>query len=71
MTDVDTANATQNSHILDANKVVITVVEPDHNTKAVVSGENNFAAAAVALNSTVIQGSAGNPVIDTDSDGSY
>ena len=71
MTDVDTANATQNSHILDANKVVITVVEPDHNTKvAVVSGENNFAAAAVALNSTaVIQGSAGNPVIDTDSDG--
>ena len=71
MTDVDTANATQNSHIVNANKIVITVVEPDFNTKvAVVSGENNFAAAAVDANDTVvIQGSAGNPVIDTDSDG--
>ena len=33
MTDVDTANAVKNSHIINANKVVITVVEPDHNTK--------------------------------------
>ena len=33
MTDVTTANAVQNSHLINANKVVITVVEPDHNEK--------------------------------------
>ena len=36
MTDVDTGNTTGNSHILDANKVVITVVESDYNTKVAV-----------------------------------
>ena len=36
MTDVDTANAIQNSHILDSNKIVITVVEPDYNEKIIV-----------------------------------
>ena len=33
MTDVDTANAVKNSHLINANKVVITVDEADHNTK--------------------------------------
>ncbi len=77
MTDVDTANATQNSHILDANKIVITVVESDFNTKVAVisadpanAGVNNTTAALGAANSTVtITGSAGNPVIDVDGDG--
>ena len=33
MTDVSTTNAIKNSHIINANKVVITVVEPDMNAK--------------------------------------
>jgi len=71
MTDVDTANATKNSHILDSNKIVITVDEPDYNTKVnIVSGANDHQAAAVAANSTiVVTGLANNPVIDSDSDG--
>jgi hypothetical protein len=71
MTDVDTANAVKNSHIINANKVVITVEEADMNTKvAVTSGENNVAAAAVAINTTVVvTGLANNPVIDSDGDG--
>jgi len=55
MTDVDTLNAVQNSHLINANKVVITVTEPDHNAKtAVVSGENNAAAAALDASDTLI-----------------
>jgi hypothetical protein len=77
MTDVDTANGVKNSHILNANKVVITVTEPDFNSKVAVtsadpanSGPNNITAADWAVSTThVIEGSAGNPVIDTDSDG--
>ena len=71
MADVTTANAVQNSHIIDANKVVVTIVESDYNTKvAVVSGEKNVAAADVDLGDTVVvPGSAGNPVIDSDGDG--
>jgi len=71
MTDVDTANATKNSHILDSNKIVITVDEPDYNTKVnIVSGANDHQAAAVTANSTiVVTGLANNPVIDSDSDG--
>ena len=73
MTDVDTGNAAQNSHILDANKVVITVVESDFNTKvAALSGVNNIVD-ATATHQTgltpVAQGLAGNPVIDADGDG--
>ena len=71
MTDVTTANAVKNSHILDANKLVITVVEPDFNTKVSATSANFVATAA---NSTVgktlvIPGKAGNPVIDSDGDG--
>ena len=63
MTDVDTGNATGNSHILDANKVVITVVESDYNTKVSATSANFVATAA---NSTVgktivIPGLAGAP----------
>ena len=73
MTDVDTGNPAQNSHILDANKVVITVVESDFNTKvAALSGVNNIVD-ATATHQTgltpVAQGLAGNPVIDADGDG--
>ena len=71
MGDVTTANAVQNSHIINANKVVVTVTEPDFNSKvAVVSAEKNVAAADVDLGDTVVvPGSAGNPVIDSDGDG--
>jgi hypothetical protein len=71
MTDVTTANAVKNSHLLDANKLVITVVEPDHNTKVVVdSGPNVIAAKATAAAPTkVVLGSSGDPVIDSDGDG--
>ena len=71
MTDVTTANAVKNSHILDANKIVITVDEPDHNTKVVVdSGPNVIAAKATAAAPTkVVLGSSGDPVIDSDGDG--
>jgi len=73
MTDVNTGNAAQNSHILDANKIVITVVESDYNTKvAALSGANDIAD-ATATHMTgmtpVAQGLAGNPVIDSDGDG--
>ena len=54
MTDVDTTNATKNSHILNSNKVVITVVEADYNTKVVVdSGPNDTAATAVGATAVV------------------
>ena len=72
MTDVDTANATQNSHILDSNKIVITVEEADYNTKVVVnSGPTDIGASALnAVGKTVsAAGSSGNPVIDVDNDG--
>jgi len=71
MTDVNTENVVGNSHLIDANKVVITVTEPDYNTKVgVLSGENNVAAAAVdALDTVVVSGLSNNPVIDSDSDG--
>ena len=78
MTDVDTANAVKNSHIINANKVVITVEEADMNTKIdAISAKNEFPDASadatatnLAANSTnVMQGQAGMPVIDTDSDG--
>ena len=83
MADVSTTNAVSNSHIINANKVVITVVESDFNTKVdAISGSNNFtdgtvgdnaakaAAANLAANKTnIFQGAAGMPVIDTDSDG--
>ena len=70
MTDVDTTNATQNSHILDSNKVVITVVESDFNTKVAVDSDVNARASKIAVNATsTFLGSAGDPVIDTDNDG--
>ena len=70
MTDVDTGNTTGNSHILDANKVVITVVESDYNTKVAVDSNVNARATAIVANATsTFLGSAGDPVIDTDGDG--
>ena len=43
MTDVDIANAVKNSHIINANKVVITVEEADMNTKVdSISAANDF-----------------------------
>ena len=43
MTDVSTTNAVGNSHLLDANKVVITVAEADANTKvAAISAANDI-----------------------------
>jgi hypothetical protein len=72
MTDVDTANATQNSHILDSNKIVITVVEPDFNEKIIVdSGANDVGGSALnAIGKTIsVSGSSGDPVIDVDGDG--
>ena len=78
MADVTTANAVKNSHIINANKVVVTVVEDDYNTQvAVLSGDGVAGnagtvvqAADIAANKTVVvAGSAGNPVIDSDSDG--
>ena len=73
MTDVTTANAVKNSHLINANKVVVTVIEPDHNTKvAAISGVNDIADAS-ATHATgmtpVVQGAAGSPVIDADGDG--
>jgi hypothetical protein len=68
----------KNSHIINANKVVITVEEADMNTKIdAISAKNEFPDASadatatnLAANSTnVMQGQAGMPVIDTDSDG--
>ena len=82
MSDVTTANAVKNSHIINANKVVITVVEPDYNTKVAATSADPNAAGPNAIenvggnvdawgaNTThVLEGSAGNPVIDSDSDG--
>ena len=71
MSDVDTANAVKNSHIINANKVVITVVEPDFNKKvATTSGITEVTAAGTVAGSTVVGlGAAGNPVIDSNSDG--
>ena len=73
MTDVDTANATKNSHILDSNKIVITVTESDFNTKVATTSTVNNIADASATHATgmtpVAQGLAGSPVIDSDSDG--
>jgi len=70
MTDVDTSNATGNSHILDANKAVITVVESDYNTKVAVDSDVNARATKVTVNATsTFLGSPGDPVIDTDNDG--
>ena len=73
MTDVDTANATQNSHILNSNKIVITVTEDDYNTKVATTGAENDIADASATHSKgdtpVAQGLAGSPVIDSDGDG--
>jgi len=82
MSDVTTANAVKNSHIINANKVVITVVEPDYNTKVAATSADPNATGPNAIendggninawgaNTThVVEGSAGNPVIDSDSDG--
>ena len=73
MTDVDTANDVKNSHILNANKVVITVVEADYNTKvAAISAANDIADASAthrAGMTPVASGLAGSPVIDSDGDG--
>ena len=73
MTDVDTGNATKNSHILNANKIVITVVESDYNTKvSATSGAyttGSLAAETAVGKTLVVPGLAGSPVIDTDSDG--
>jgi len=77
MTDVNTTNTVQNSHIINANKVVITVEEADFNTKVAVisadpanAGVNNTTAALGAANASVtVTGSAGDPVIDVDGDG--
>ncbi|MBK90753.1 MAG: hypothetical protein CL772_06210 [Chloroflexi bacterium] len=71
MTDVDTANDVKNSHILNANKVVITVVESDYNKKvSATSGNLAITAAGTANTKTlVIPGKAGDPVIDSDGDG--
>ena len=41
MTDVSTTNVVGNSHLINANKVVITVSEPDHNTKVAVTNSGN------------------------------
>ena len=73
MTDVDTGNTTKNSHILNSNKIVITVVESDFNTKVSATSAAYTTAALAAETApgktVVIPGKAGSPVIDTDSDG--
>ena len=73
MTDVDTANDVKNSHILNANKVVVTVVESDYNTKvAAISAANDITDASAthrAGMTPVASGLAGSPVIDSDGDG--
>jgi hypothetical protein len=73
MTDVNTANAVKNSHLINANKVVITVAEADFNTKvATTSGVNDVADASATHDvgdTPVAQGLAGSPVIDSDNDG--
>ena len=73
MTDVTTANAVKNSHLINANKVVVTVVEPDHNEKISVNSAAFAIADASATHgpgATPVQsGLAGSPVIDSDNDG--
>lgn len=73
MTDVNTSNAVQNSHLINANKVVITVTEADFNSKVAVNSAGQDIADASATHATgmtpVVQGKAGSPVIDTNSDG--
>ena len=73
MSDVSTTNAVSNSHIVDANKVVITVTDDDYNAQVKVinaaPGTVSSAANLAAGKTHVVQGSAGNPVIDSDSDG--
>ena len=73
MTDVTTANAVQNSHLIDANKVVITVNEPDYNTKVSVNSAAFVIANADGTHNPgmtpVHSGLAGSPVIDSDNDG--
>jgi len=73
MTDVSTANAVGNSHLLNANKVVITVAEADKNTKVTaISGVNDVTDASATHRqymTPVLVGKAGDPVIDTDGDG--
>jgi len=72
-TDVNTSNVVQNSHIKDANKVVVTVVEPDFNKKIAVKQKNEVGTNADDLFYTgmtpVVQGVANSPVIDVDGDG--
>jgi len=72
MTDVDTANAVQNSHLINANKVVITVDEADFNTR--VAATSALLDLTTATNydtgkTFIVPGLAGSPVIDTDGDG--
>jgi hypothetical protein len=78
MTDVDTANGVKNSHILNANKVVVTVVEPDMNIKVnVLTGDGVAGNAGLVVQAAnlvvgkihIVSGSSNNPVIDSDSDG--
>jgi len=73
MTDVNTSNTVQNSHLLNANKVVITVSEPDYNTKvSAISAANDVLDASATHRqymTPVLVGKAGDPVIDTDGDG--
>ena len=71
MTDVNTSNTVQNSHLINANKVVITVTESDFNTTTDVdSGPTATGGSALAAGGQItVLGSSGDPVIDTDSDG--
>jgi len=46
MTDVSATNVAKNNHLLDANKIVITVNEPDHNTKVSATSANLLITAA-------------------------
>ena len=71
MTDVNTSNTVQNSHLINANKVVITVTESDFNTTTDVdSGGTATGGSALAAGGQItVLGSPGDPVIDTDSDG--
>ena len=71
MTDVNTSNTVQNSHLINANKVVITVTESDFNTTTDVdSGATATGGSALAAGGQItVLGSPGDPVIDTDSDG--
>ena len=71
MTDVNTSNTVQNSHLINANKVVITVTESDFNTTTDVDSDGTATggSALAAGGQITVLGSPGDPVIDTDSDG--